>query len=118
MTATAPVRRTGLRDFYENPAVPVASGTPRSLRQARMLAAALGPAGRTPRTILDIGCGDGTAAATAAPCCPATASSASTGRRTRSAAPGPAWRTRCAVNSGGGGCRSDPARWTPCCSAR
>ncbi|MFE1247321.1 class I SAM-dependent methyltransferase [Streptomyces sp. NPDC058735] len=60
-----------LRDFYENPAVPVASGTPRSLRQARMLARALGGDGRTgPRTILDIGCGDGTAAATAAPLLP------------------------------------------------
>ncbi|MGW0862950.1 class I SAM-dependent methyltransferase [Streptomyces sp. NPDC002611] len=59
-----------LRDFYENPAVPVASGTPRSLRQARMLARALGPAGDRPRTVLDIGCGDGTAAATAAPLLP------------------------------------------------
>ncbi|MFH9854439.1 methyltransferase domain-containing protein [Streptomyces althioticus] len=58
----------GLRDFYENPAVPVASGPSRSLRQARMLARALGPAGASgPRTVLDIGCGDGTAAATAAP---------------------------------------------------
>ena len=58
----------GLRDFYEDPSVPVASGTPRSLAQARMLAAALGPAATTgPRTVLDIGCGDGTAAATAAP---------------------------------------------------
>ncbi|GAA2521746.1 class I SAM-dependent methyltransferase [Streptomyces longisporus] len=65
---TAPVHRPELRDFYEDPAVPVASGTPRSLRQARMLAAALGPAAAgAPRTILDIGCGDGTAAATAAP---------------------------------------------------
>lgn len=70
MNTTAPPRRGGLRDFYEDPAVPVASGTPRSLRQARMLAAALGTAGTTgtaPRTVLDIGCGDGTAAATAAP---------------------------------------------------
>lgn len=65
MTAT-PVRR-GLRDFYEDPSVPVASGTPRSLRQARMLAAALGPAAGGVKTVLDIGCGDGTAAATAAP---------------------------------------------------
>lgn len=62
----APARK-GLRDFYEDPAVPVASGTPRSLRQARMLAAALGPATAGARTVLDIGCGDGTAAATAAP---------------------------------------------------
>lgn len=63
MTTTAPPRQ--LRDFYEDPAVPVASGTPRSLRQARMLAEALGTT--TPRTVLDIGCGDGTAAAVAAP---------------------------------------------------
>ncbi|MFI6655956.1 methyltransferase domain-containing protein [Streptomyces sp. NPDC050523] len=64
---TAPVHHPDLRDFYEDPAVPVASGTPRSLRQARMLAAALGPATGSPCTVLDIGCGDGTAAATAAP---------------------------------------------------
>ncbi|MBO4260544.1 class I SAM-dependent methyltransferase [Streptomyces griseorubiginosus] len=71
MTTTAP-RLKDLRDFYEDPSVPVASGTPRSLRQARMLADALGPAtgGGTPRTVLDIGCGDGTAAATAAPLLP------------------------------------------------
>ncbi|ATL27512.1 class I SAM-dependent methyltransferase [Streptomyces formicae] len=62
-------RPPGLRDFYENPAVPVASGDARTLRQARILATALGPATArtTPATILDIGCGDGTAAATAAP---------------------------------------------------
>ncbi|ARF55197.1 class I SAM-dependent methyltransferase [Streptomyces gilvosporeus] len=58
----------GLRDFYENPAVPVASGPARSTRQAALLARALGPrrTGAPPATILDIGCGDGTAAATAA----------------------------------------------------
>ncbi|MEU1314560.1 class I SAM-dependent methyltransferase [Streptomyces tibetensis] len=68
-TTGAPPR--DLRDFYENPAVPVASGTPRSLRQARMLARALNrPATASPQTILDIGCGDGTAAATAAPLLP------------------------------------------------
>ncbi|MFD7815509.1 class I SAM-dependent methyltransferase [Streptomyces sp. NPDC059785] len=67
MTTTAPARRTELRDFYEDPAVPVASGAARTLRQARMLAAALGPATAGPRTVLDLGCGDGTAAATAAP---------------------------------------------------
>ncbi|WP_329296650.1 class I SAM-dependent methyltransferase [Streptomyces pseudovenezuelae] len=57
-----------LRDFYENPAVPVASGSERSLRQARILARALGAGspGRAPATILDVGCGDGTAAQTAA----------------------------------------------------
>ncbi|MGW0843146.1 class I SAM-dependent methyltransferase [Streptomyces sp. NPDC002787] len=69
-TTTTRVPRAGLRDFYEDPSVPVASGTPRSLAQARMLAAALGPATRGTRTILDIGCGDGTAAATAAPLLP------------------------------------------------
>ncbi|GGZ51837.1 hypothetical protein GCM10010344_17330 [Streptomyces bluensis] len=67
VTTTAPERR-GLSDFYENPSVPVASGTARSVRQARMLAAALGPATTGgPKTVLDVGCGDGTAAATAAP---------------------------------------------------
>ncbi|MFE0426764.1 methyltransferase domain-containing protein [Streptomyces sp. NPDC058953] len=63
-TGTAP---RGLREFYENPAVPVASGRARSLRQARILAAALGPAAERPAVVLDVGCGDGTAAATAAP---------------------------------------------------
>lgn len=67
VTTTAPERR-GLSDFYQNPSVPVASGTARSVRQARMLAAALGPATTGgPKTVLDVGCGDGTAAATAAP---------------------------------------------------
>ncbi len=66
-TTTPTPERRSLRDFYENPAVPVASGTARSVRQARMLAAALGPATAGVRTVLDIGCGDGTAAATAAP---------------------------------------------------
>ncbi|AZS76404.1 SAM-dependent methyltransferase [Streptomyces lydicus] len=57
-----------LRDFYENPAVPVASGAARSRRQARLLARALGPVrdGAPAATVLDIGCGDGSAAATAA----------------------------------------------------
>ncbi|GAA2438666.1 class I SAM-dependent methyltransferase [Streptomyces lavendulocolor] len=54
----------GLRDFYENPAVPVASGDARSRRQARMLATAL--RGRAGATVLDVGCGDGTAAAVTA----------------------------------------------------
>ncbi|WP_172385826.1 bifunctional 2-polyprenyl-6-hydroxyphenol methylase/3-demethylubiquinol 3-O-methyltransferase UbiG [Streptomyces sp. MNP-20] len=63
----APERPHGLRDFYENPAVPVASGDARSLRQARMLAAALGPATRGARVVLDVGCGDGSAARVAAP---------------------------------------------------
>ncbi|WP_246258785.1 class I SAM-dependent methyltransferase [Streptomyces typhae] len=62
-----PARPPHLRDFYENPAVPVASGDARSLRQARMLADALGPATRGARVVLDIGCGDGSAARVAAP---------------------------------------------------
>ncbi|MEV6316179.1 class I SAM-dependent methyltransferase [Streptomyces sp. NPDC051776] len=64
-----PQAAPGLRDFYENPAVPVASGEERSLRQARILARALGPVrqgARPPATVLDVGCGDGSAAATAA----------------------------------------------------
>ncbi|MEU1026011.1 class I SAM-dependent methyltransferase [Streptomyces sp. NPDC005904] len=67
MTATTSGRRAGLRDFYEDPAVPVASGDARSLRQARILADALGPATTRTATVLDIGSADGTAAATAAP---------------------------------------------------
>ncbi|MEV7191299.1 class I SAM-dependent methyltransferase [Streptomyces sp. NPDC093510] len=67
MTTATTKRPSRLRDFYENPAVPVASGDARSLRQARILAAALGPATSRTATVLDIGCGDGTAAATAAP---------------------------------------------------
>lgn len=67
MTTATTQRPPELRDFYENPAVPVASGDARSLRQARILAAALGPATARTATVLDIGCGDGTAAATAAP---------------------------------------------------
>ena len=76
----------GLRDFYENPAVPVASGDARSRRQARMLARALGPPVPRPPPSWT------SAAATAPPppppraSSPVTASSASTGRRTRCAA--------------------------------
>ncbi|KAB1140991.1 methyltransferase domain-containing protein [Streptomyces luteolifulvus] len=74
MTSTPPTTAapaappTGLRAFYEDPAVPVASGADRSHRQARMLARALGPVrpDRPAATVLDVGCGDGTAAAVAA----------------------------------------------------
>ena len=55
----------GLRDFYENPAVPLSSGQDRARRQARMLAAVL----RTvpaPALIVDVGCGDGLATSVAA----------------------------------------------------
>ena len=57
--------RDSLQALYEDPATPVASGPDRSRRQARMLARALGTS--KPGVILDIGCGDGSAAATAAP---------------------------------------------------
>ncbi|ATW47304.1 class I SAM-dependent methyltransferase [Streptomyces xantholiticus] len=62
MTGTA---SPGLRDFYEDPAVPVASGDARSRRQARLLAAALGTS--PGQLVLDVGCGDGSAASAAAP---------------------------------------------------
>jgi ubiquinone/menaquinone biosynthesis C-methylase UbiE len=55
----------GLREFYENPAVPLSSGPDRARRQARMLTAIL----RTvagPALIVDIGCGDGLATSVAA----------------------------------------------------
>jgi SAM-dependent methyltransferase len=61
-TSGAPGR---LREFYEDPAVPLSSGPDRARRQAHMLTAVL----RTvpaPALIVDIGCGDGTAASAAA----------------------------------------------------
>ncbi|ALC24670.1 class I SAM-dependent methyltransferase [Streptomyces pristinaespiralis] len=54
-----------LRDFYEDPAVPVASGDARSRRQARLLAEALGTS--PGQLVVDVGCGDGSAARAAAP---------------------------------------------------
>jgi SAM-dependent methyltransferase len=69
MSNTTPAKG-GLRAFYEDPAVPVASGQGRSLRQARMLAAALDSSGTRDAVVLDIGCGDGSAAASAAPLLP------------------------------------------------
>ncbi|MBA0049969.1 class I SAM-dependent methyltransferase [Streptomyces sp. AJS327] len=63
--AAAP--RDSLHELYEDPATPVASGPDRARRQAAILARALGDRpGSTPATVLDVGCGDGTAAATAA----------------------------------------------------
>lgn len=59
---SAPEPPSTLQRLYEDPSTPVASGPDRSRRQAAILARALGT---TPSTILDIGCGDGTAAATA-----------------------------------------------------
>jgi SAM-dependent methyltransferase len=61
-TASTPAVDEPLRDFYENPAVPVASGSGRAHRQLRMLESVLGRADG-PQVILDIGCGDGEATA-------------------------------------------------------
>jgi SAM-dependent methyltransferase len=55
----------GLRGFYENPGVPASSGPDRAVRMARMLGEALNGA-RGPACVLDVGCGDGTAAVVAA----------------------------------------------------
>jgi len=54
-----------LREFYENPEVPASSGPDRAQRMAGLLSAALRgvPA---PARVLDVGCGDGTAASLAA----------------------------------------------------
>jgi SAM-dependent methyltransferase len=54
-----------LRGFYQNPEVPASSGPDRARRMARMLALALRDSG-TAACILDLGCGDGTAARVAA----------------------------------------------------
>jgi SAM-dependent methyltransferase len=54
-----------LREFYENPEVPASSGPDRARRMARLLALALQGAA-APACILDLGCGDGAAAAVAA----------------------------------------------------
>jgi SAM-dependent methyltransferase len=55
----------GLRQFYEDPAVPLSSGPDRARRQARMLANVL-RARTGSALIVDVGCGDGLAAAVAA----------------------------------------------------
>jgi len=55
----------GLRQFYEDPAVPLSSGPDRARRQARMLTNVLRTM-RGPAVIVDVGCGDGLAAAVAA----------------------------------------------------
>lgn len=53
-----------LREFYEDPAVPLNSGQDRARRQARMLTAVL--ADRPgPAVIVDVGCGDGLATSVA-----------------------------------------------------
>jgi SAM-dependent methyltransferase len=61
MTSTA----SGLREFYENPDVPLTSGPDRARRQARMLAEVLRDVA-APALIVDIGCGDGLATSIAA----------------------------------------------------
>ena len=71
MTAGTTIRngasggRGGLREFYENPAVPLSSGPDRARRQARMLTAVLRTV-PSPAVIVDIGCGDGLASGVAA----------------------------------------------------
>ncbi len=64
MTSDVTVSR-GLRDFYENPAVPLSSGPDRARRQAQMLAKVLSKT-PAPAVIVDIGCGDGLATSIAA----------------------------------------------------
>jgi SAM-dependent methyltransferase len=56
---------SGLREFYEDPAVPLTSGPDRARRQARMLAEVLRDV-TAPALIVDIGCGDGLATSVAA----------------------------------------------------
>jgi SAM-dependent methyltransferase len=63
MAVTSPANP--LQAFYENPDVPLSSGPDRARRQARMLAGILRNA-HGPAVILDVGCGDGFALATAA----------------------------------------------------
>jgi SAM-dependent methyltransferase len=54
-----------LREFYENPDVPASSGLDRAQRMSRLLSLALRDVA-APACILDLGCGDGTAAGLAA----------------------------------------------------
>jgi SAM-dependent methyltransferase len=54
-----------LRRFYENPEVPASSGLDRAERMSRMLAVALRDVSG-PACVVDVGCGDGSAAALAA----------------------------------------------------
>jgi ubiquinone/menaquinone biosynthesis C-methylase UbiE len=54
-----------LREFYENPQVPASSGLDRAQRMSRLLSLALRDVA-APAAILDVGCGDGTAAGLAA----------------------------------------------------
>jgi 2-polyprenyl-3-methyl-5-hydroxy-6-metoxy-1,4-benzoquinol methylase len=59
-TGMPPAGDGALRDFYEDPSVPVASGSGRAQRQLRMLTALLADEDG-PQVIVDVGCGDGAA---------------------------------------------------------
>jgi SAM-dependent methyltransferase len=61
---------TGLRDFYDDPRLPLASGLDRTSRMLCLLDGVLRSAGR-PLCILDVGCGDGAATSLAAARAPA-----------------------------------------------
>jgi len=63
--ATINVGDGRLRQFYEDPAVPLTSGPDRARRQARTLSSVLKTAAG-PALIVDIGCGDGLATSVAA----------------------------------------------------
>ncbi len=65
MTVTASAPGNPLREFYDSPGVPLASGPDRARRQARMLAGVLNGLS-APAVVVDLGCGDGTALAVAA----------------------------------------------------
>jgi ubiquinone/menaquinone biosynthesis C-methylase UbiE len=54
-----------LREFYENPDTPASSGLDRAQRMSRLLSHALRDVA-APACVLDVGCGDGTAAGLAA----------------------------------------------------
>jgi SAM-dependent methyltransferase len=58
MTTSPPL----LRNFYDQPDVPISSGSDRAVRQLRMLADVLRER-QGPQTIVDVGCGDGAATA-------------------------------------------------------
>jgi SAM-dependent methyltransferase len=60
MTAMDSSKTGSLREFYEQPGVPISSGADRARRQLRMLAGLLRDKPGT-RRIVDIGCGDGAA---------------------------------------------------------
>jgi len=65
MAVTSQAPANPLQAFYENPETPLSSGPDRARRQARMLTEILRNV-TAPAVILDVGCGDGSALATAA----------------------------------------------------